>query len=108
MRGHAMECDYHYLVMSDPEDVVKYSTRLDAFAALHKLLAKQTAAGFTTGGRDADGCAAVTPTGEPWNFGSTTRMATSSGPAAVLPPTKRRDLKLMGRYLVLPTNKECS
>jgi hypothetical protein len=48
MGGHAMECDYHYLVMSDPEDVVKYSTRLDALAALHKLLAKQTAAGFTT------------------------------------------------------------
>jgi hypothetical protein len=43
-----MECDYHYLVMSDPEDVVKYSTRSDALAALHKLLARQTAAGFTT------------------------------------------------------------
>jgi hypothetical protein len=43
-----MDCDYHYLVMSDPADVVKYSTRSDALAALHKLLAKQTAAGFTT------------------------------------------------------------
>jgi hypothetical protein len=43
-----MECDYHYLVMSDPQDVVKYSTRSDALAALHKLLAKQAAAGFIT------------------------------------------------------------
>jgi hypothetical protein len=45
-----MECDYHYLVMSDPQDVVKYSTRSDALAALHKLVAQQAAAGFTTRG----------------------------------------------------------
>jgi hypothetical protein len=43
-----MECDYHYLVMSEPEDVVKYSTRSDALVALHKLLAKHSAEGFTT------------------------------------------------------------
>lgn len=43
-----MECDYHYLVMSDPQDVVKYSTRADALAALHQLMAKQAAEGFTT------------------------------------------------------------
>ena len=43
-----MECDYHYLVMSGPDDVVKYSTRPDALAALHKLLAKHAAEGFTT------------------------------------------------------------
>jgi hypothetical protein len=46
--GHAMECDYHYLVMSEPEDVVKYSTRSDALAALHKLVAKHAAQGLTT------------------------------------------------------------
>jgi hypothetical protein len=43
-----MECDYHYLVISEPEDVVKYSTRSDALAALHKMLAKRAAEGFTT------------------------------------------------------------
>jgi hypothetical protein len=43
-----MECNYHYLVMSDPQDVVKYSTRSDALAALHNLLAKQAAEGYTT------------------------------------------------------------
>ena len=43
-----MDCDYHYLITNDPHDVVKYSTRLDALAALHKLLAKQAADGFTT------------------------------------------------------------
>jgi hypothetical protein len=43
-----MECNYHYLVMSDPQDVVKYSTRSDALGALHNLLAKQAAEGYTT------------------------------------------------------------
>jgi hypothetical protein len=43
-----MECDYHFLVMSDPQDVVKYSTRADALAALHNLLAKHAAEGYTT------------------------------------------------------------
>ena len=43
-----MECNYHYLVMSDPPDVVKYSTRSDALAALHNLLAKHAAEGYTT------------------------------------------------------------
>jgi len=43
-----MECDYHYLITTDPQDVIKYSTRLDAEAALHKLLAKQAADGFIT------------------------------------------------------------
>lgn len=44
----AMDCDYHYLITSHPADVVKYSTRLDALTALHKLMAKQAADGFTT------------------------------------------------------------
>jgi len=43
-----MQCDYHYLVTSDPQDAVKYSTRSDALAALHKLLAKHAVEGFTT------------------------------------------------------------
>jgi hypothetical protein len=43
----AMECNYHHLVTTDPHDVVKYSTRSDALAALHKLLAKRAAEGFT-------------------------------------------------------------
>lgn len=43
-----MECEYHYVITSDPQDVVKYSTRSDALAALHKLLSKQAAAGFST------------------------------------------------------------
>jgi hypothetical protein len=44
----ALACDYHYLVTTDPQDVVKYSTRSDALAALHKLLAMQAVRGFTT------------------------------------------------------------
>jgi hypothetical protein len=43
-----MDCDYHYLITREPPDEIKYSTRPDALAALHKLLAKQTAEGFTT------------------------------------------------------------
>jgi hypothetical protein len=43
-----MECDYHYLVMSDPQDVVKYSTRADVLAALHNLMTKHAAEGYTT------------------------------------------------------------
>jgi hypothetical protein len=43
-----MECNYHHLVMSDPQDVVKYSTRSDALAALHNLVAKHAAQGYTT------------------------------------------------------------
>lgn len=43
-----VHCDYHYLVTSDPQDVIKYATRADAVAALHQLLAAHEAAGFTT------------------------------------------------------------
>jgi hypothetical protein len=43
-----LDCEYHYWITNDPQEVVKYSTRLDVLAALHKLLAKQAADGFTT------------------------------------------------------------